>query len=129
MTLWHKPHIALTRRHALALGAVAGGLALAPRYAAAVVRLDITEGNFQPLPIAIPKFIAGPHDHFNWSGNAINLALMSAAWLIADAFTTPPAHADSKLRRAELIASRPEMTSRRKSLLAICAGPASSACR
>jgi TolB protein len=59
MTLWHKPHIALTRRHALALGAVAGGLALAPRYAAAVTRLDITEGNFQPLPIAIPKFIAG----------------------------------------------------------------------
>jgi TolB protein len=59
MTLWHKPHIALTRRHALALGAVAGGLALAPRFAAAVTRLDITEGNFQPLPIAIPKFIAG----------------------------------------------------------------------
>jgi TolB protein len=49
----------MSRRHALALGAVAGGLALAPRYAAAVVRLDITEGNFQPLPIAIPKFIAG----------------------------------------------------------------------
>jgi uncharacterized membrane protein YphA (DoxX/SURF4 family) len=38
----------------------------------------------------IPKFIAGPHDHSNWSGNAINLALMSAAWLIADAFATPP---------------------------------------
>jgi TolB protein len=49
----------MTRRRALALGAVAGGLALAPRYAAAVTRLDITEGNFQPLPIAIPKFIAG----------------------------------------------------------------------
>jgi len=59
MTLWHRPPIALTRRRALALGAVAGGLALAPRYAAAVTRLDITEGNFQPLPIAIPKFIAG----------------------------------------------------------------------
>jgi TolB protein len=38
---------------------MAGGLTLAPRYAAAVVRLDITEGNFQPLPIAIPKFIGG----------------------------------------------------------------------
>ena len=25
----------------------------------AVVRLDITEGNFQPLPIAIPKFVGG----------------------------------------------------------------------
>jgi len=49
----------MSRRHALTLGAIAGGLALAPRYAAAVVRLDITEGNFQPLPIAIPKFIPG----------------------------------------------------------------------
>ena len=49
----------MSRRHALTLGAIAGGLALATRYAAAVVRLDITEGNFQPLPIAIPKFIAG----------------------------------------------------------------------
>ncbi len=49
----------LTRRRALALGAVAGGLTLAPRYAAAVVRLDITEGNFQPMPIAIAKFIGG----------------------------------------------------------------------
>jgi TolB protein len=53
------PVFPLTRRRALALGAIAGGLALAPRRAAAVVRLDITEGNFQPLPIAIPKFIGG----------------------------------------------------------------------
>ena len=49
----------MSRRRALALGAVAGGLMLSPRYAAAVVRLDITEGNFQPLPIAIPKFVGG----------------------------------------------------------------------
>jgi len=59
MTLWHKPSLSLTRRRALALGAMAGGLTLLSRYAAAVVRLDITEGNFQPLPIAIPKFIGG----------------------------------------------------------------------
>jgi len=32
---------------------------LSARYAAAVVRLDITEGNFQPLPIAIPNFLTG----------------------------------------------------------------------
>ncbi len=38
----------------------------------------------------IPKFAAGPHDHSNWSGNAINLALMSAAWVVADAFSTKP---------------------------------------
>jgi TolB protein len=44
------------------LGALAGGLALLPRRARAAVRLDITEGNFQPLPIAIPKFFAAGQD-------------------------------------------------------------------
>jgi TolB protein len=52
----------LTRRHTLALGAVAGGMALMPRGARAIVRLDITEGNFQPLPIAIPKFFTAGQD-------------------------------------------------------------------
>jgi TolB protein len=52
----------LTRRHTLALGAVAGGMALMPRRARAIVRLDITEGNFQPLPIAIPKFFTAGQD-------------------------------------------------------------------
>ncbi|MGB7253856.1 MAG: Tol-Pal system protein TolB, partial [Xanthobacteraceae bacterium] len=59
MTLRRSSNLILTRRRALALGALAGGLTLAPRYAAAVVRLDITQGNFQPMPIAITKFIAG----------------------------------------------------------------------
>ena len=51
----------------LALGALAGGLALLPRRARAV-RVDITEGNFQPLPIAIPKFFAASQD----DGDAAN---------------------------------------------------------
>ena len=32
------------------------------RPASAIVRLDITEGNFQPLPIAVPKFFAAGQD-------------------------------------------------------------------
>jgi TolB protein len=59
MTLWQRSKLLVTRRRALALGAVAGGVALSARYARAVVRLDITEGNFQPLPIATPKFVGG----------------------------------------------------------------------
>jgi TolB protein len=59
MTIWHLPDFSLTRRRTLALGIAAGGLTLAARYAAAATRLDITEGNFQPLPIAIPNFIGG----------------------------------------------------------------------
>jgi TolB protein len=59
MTLSLRPDLLLTRRRTLALAAVAGGLTLVSRHAAAVVRLDITGGNFQPLPIAIAKFVAG----------------------------------------------------------------------
>ena len=39
-------------------GAAAGALAgLSPRTAAAVLRLDITQGNVQPMPIALPDFV------------------------------------------------------------------------
>jgi len=53
------PDLRLTRRRALALGALAGGLTLSTRFAAAVVQLDVSQGNFQPMPIALPDFIAG----------------------------------------------------------------------
>jgi TolB protein len=43
-------------------------LAVLPRLAKSVVRLDITEGNFQPLPIAIPEFFAAGLD----DGDAAN---------------------------------------------------------
>ena len=59
MSILRRSDFAVTRRRALALGAAAGGLTLTARHAAAVVRLDITEGNFQPLPIAIPNFFGG----------------------------------------------------------------------
>lgn len=50
----------LSRRRVLALGGVAAaGLALSPRDAAAVLRLDVTQGNVQPVPIAISDFIGG----------------------------------------------------------------------
>jgi TolB protein len=52
----------ITRRRVLALGVFAGGMALAARYASAVVRLDVTSGNFQPLPIAVPDFLGSPGD-------------------------------------------------------------------
>ena len=35
----------------------------------------------------VPKFIAAPHDHFNWAGNAISLAMVAAIWVVADAFS------------------------------------------
>jgi TolB protein len=49
----------LTRRHVVAIGALAAGLTLSARRAAAVLQLDVTPGNFQPMPIAIPDFLGG----------------------------------------------------------------------
>ena len=64
MTFAPMADVSLTRRRALTLGVLAGSLTLSARYAAAVVRLDVTEGNFQPMPIAIPDFLGGtPSDN------------------------------------------------------------------
>jgi TolB protein len=50
----------IDRRRLLAGATSAGALvALGARPAAAVVRLDITQGNVQPMPIAITQFVAG----------------------------------------------------------------------
>src|SRR5262249_61853170 len=52
--------IRLSRRRLIMLGAgaAAGALAsLSPQRAAAVLKLDVTQGNVQPVPIAIPDFV------------------------------------------------------------------------
>jgi TolB protein len=64
MTLRQPPDLSVTRRRAFILGLIAGSLTLSSRHAAAVVRLDVTQGNFQPMPIAIPNFLTGtPSDN------------------------------------------------------------------
>jgi TolB protein len=56
------PRPLVNRRRAIALGAAAGAGAalavLAPRRAGAVLKLDVTQGNVQPLPIAVPDFLS-----------------------------------------------------------------------
>src|SRR5665213_3215481 len=52
----------LSRRRLLTHASLAaGGLVtgLLPRAVAAAVRVDITQGNVQPMPIALPDFLAG----------------------------------------------------------------------
>ena len=52
-----------TRRRVLALGAATSASALLARSASAQLRLDVTQGNVQPVPIAIPDFVGGtPND-------------------------------------------------------------------
>jgi len=36
------------------------------------------------LLVWIPKLVAGPHDHVNWAGNAISIALSGAPWVVSD---------------------------------------------
>src|SRR3984957_12388305 len=51
------PLPSVTRRRALAVGVLGVAATLSARYAAAQVHVDVTGGNFQPMPIAIPEFI------------------------------------------------------------------------
>ena len=51
------PPLPLTRRRVLIGGAVSG--LLLPSLASAQTKLQVTEGNVAPLPIAIPNFVAG----------------------------------------------------------------------
>src|ERR1043166_5748116 len=56
VTSFRLPPLQLNRRDAL-IGGAAG--LLLPQLARAQTRLQITEGNVAPLPIAIPNFVAG----------------------------------------------------------------------
>jgi uncharacterized membrane protein YphA (DoxX/SURF4 family) len=51
------------------------------------------------LLIWIPNLYAAPRNHFNWSGNAISLALVGASWVVSDAISaatkTKPIPAES----------------------------------
>jgi TolB protein len=49
----------LTRRRILALGTGSMLLAAGLRPAQAVLKLDVTQGNVQPMPIALPDFLGG----------------------------------------------------------------------
>ncbi|MFL6929257.1 MAG: Tol-Pal system beta propeller repeat protein TolB [Xanthobacteraceae bacterium] len=52
------PRLSLSRR-ALVLGAAMTASALLARRADAALRLDVTQGNVQPMPIALPDFVGG----------------------------------------------------------------------
>jgi TolB protein len=59
MTSFSLPALPLRRRDVLIGGAGAAAGLLLPSFAGAQTKLQVTEGNVAPLPIAIPNFIAG----------------------------------------------------------------------
>src|SRR5258706_9269247 len=59
VTSFSLPSLPLNRRDILIGGAGAAANLLLPSLAGAQTKLQITEGNVAPLPIAIPNFVAG----------------------------------------------------------------------
>jgi uncharacterized membrane protein YphA (DoxX/SURF4 family) len=49
----------------------------------------------------LPKLLAGPHDHFNWAGNAISIALSGAPWVVADSICRAAKRASTHTESAQ----------------------------
>jgi uncharacterized membrane protein len=74
---------------------IAAGLALlSGRLALIAARLVTAMFVGFGLLVWLPQLFAAPGDHIAWAGNAVNLALVAAAWAVAEAiarFARPPA--------------------------------------
>jgi len=60
------------------------------------------------LLIWIPRMFTDPRNHITWAGNAMNFALMGAAWMVADWFARHPDELSASMPAAWLksLASR-----------------------
>ena len=92
----------LTRRNALILGASGlGAAALWNHPARAVLRVDVNEGNVQPVPIAVTDFIAGsPGDAETARGVSQSVHCTLAQLVTHNIVTTTPLKA---MRRTQII--------------------------
>ena len=54
----------------------------------AAILLTIMYACFTPL-VHIPLLLSDPSSQFNWAENALNLALVGAAWVVADSLARP----------------------------------------
>ena len=76
--------------YATGLGHIAAGIAILTGFQArlAAILLTLMYASFTPL-VHIPTLLADPSSHFNWTENALNLALVGAAWVVADSLARP----------------------------------------
>src|SRR5262249_32280663 len=67
---------------------IAAGIAILTGVQArlAAILLTVMFASFTPL-VHIPMLLADPSSHWIWNENAVNLALVGAAWVIADSLT------------------------------------------
>lgn len=78
--------------YATAAGHFAAGVAIISGIAARPAAMLLT-GMFIAFGILVhaPLVFTDPHTHFNWAANAMNSALIGAAWLIAASIVNTPA--------------------------------------
>jgi len=77
--------------YATGVGAIAAGIAILADVQARLAAILLTAmfASFTPL-VHVPMLLADPSNHMNWSENALNLALIGAAWVVADSLARSP---------------------------------------
>jgi uncharacterized membrane protein YphA (DoxX/SURF4 family) len=75
--------------YATGVGHIAAGVAILTgvRARLAAILLTAMYASFTVL-VHVPMLLADP-SHWNWSENALNLALIGAAWVVADSLARP----------------------------------------
>jgi uncharacterized membrane protein YphA (DoxX/SURF4 family) len=76
--------------YATGVGQIAAGVALLTGVQArlAAILLTAMYASFTPL-VHVPMLLADSSSHMNWTENAINLALIGVAWVVADSLARP----------------------------------------
>jgi uncharacterized membrane protein YphA (DoxX/SURF4 family) len=76
--------------YATGVAHIAAGVAILTGVQArlAAILLTVMFAAFTPL-VHLPLLLADPSSHTNWSENALNLALVGAAWVVADSLARP----------------------------------------
>jgi len=76
--------------YATGVGDIAAGIAILADVQARLAAILLTAmfASFTPL-VHVPMLLADPANHMNWSENALNLALIGAAWVVADSLARP----------------------------------------
>jgi len=71
--------------YATGLAHIAGGVAILTGVKArlAAILLTVMFASFTPL-VHVPMLLADPANHWLWNENAVNIALVGAAWAVAD---------------------------------------------
>jgi uncharacterized membrane protein len=76
--------------YATGVAHIAAGVAILAGVQARLAAILLTAmfASFTPL-VHLPMLLADPSSHMNWSENALNLALIGAAWVVADSLARP----------------------------------------